>query len=303
MTKGSSGSVFWCFLWVLSNTYAASGQCSKAASRLLNTSTLPLFANLAREHGIGEELLEYAAPASFEFRRDGFPTGGEDGAVVFKMGDSGEREVKLTKPIEMQATMVTQLQYRLVMRENPSRFVDGVYKVRGGRRVRINPNRPVEMVSWWEAKKFIRRLNKLQDGHVYRLPTEAEWEYAARGGTDTRYWFGDSENRIDYYAWFDENSNRRTHSVAQYPANPLGFYDIIGNAWEWTGDWHRKRLPPGTVADPTGPILGLLPVIRGGSWSSGPEKLCSAYRGAVSDCGHDMVGLRLVRTPRQDKSF
>ena len=299
MTKGNLGPVFWCVFCLLSNVYAAPRSCPEAFSKL--------FADLARERGIGSELLDLldrAAPASFEFRRDGFPTGGEDGAKVFKMGDFGEREVKLTKPIEMQATMVTQFQYVLAMEENPSRAMDGQFlffrgdRLPVGKQVRLNLNRPVVMVSWEDALAFIQRLNKLQDEYTYSLPTEAEWEFAARGGTDTRYWFGDSEAKLVDYAWFYNNSDGQTHSVAQLPANPLGLYDVYGNAAEWTADWFEK-LPAGKVTDPTGPGAGLDRVIRGGHWTALAPDLRSAHRGHINPRhGYSYVGLRLIRTPR-----
>ena len=299
--KGNLGPLFWCFLCLLSNAHAASGSCPEAFSKLLKKSTFPLFAGLAREHGIGEELLERAAPQSFEFRREGFPTGGEEGAKVFEMGDYiyDMRKIKLTRPFEMQATMVTQLQYLLMMGKNPSRFVDGRKRVElASSGTIIHPNRPVEMVSWWEAQAFIQKLNRLQDDYLYALPTSAEWEFAARGGTDTRYWFGDDKREMVSYAWFKKNSGGRTHSVAQLPANPLGLYDIVGNAWEWTENWFGViRLQD--VIDPIGPDFGRERIFRGGAWDSISRELRSGnYNYLKPDAKYDNIGFRLIRRPK-----
>ena len=311
MTKGNLGPAFWCFLWTLSNIYAASlepsGPCPEAASRLLSTSVLPLFEDLARERGVGKELFDRVAPQSFEFRRDGFPTGEKDGAVIFKMGNEREgiREVKLTRPFEMQATQVTQLQYFLAMGHNPSGFVDLKTRLHlGGKAIYISPNRPVETVSWGDAHRFVEKLNRLQSDYTYDLPTEAEWEFAARGGSDTRYWYGDSVKLLDFYAWFEKNSNLQTQPVAWFPHNSLGIYDAHGNVWEWTKDWFDD-LPAGAMIDPTGPASGSSHVIKGGAWSSYAWYMHSGYRSTNGhpDHGVDFVGFRVIRRPRKKETL
>ena len=241
---------------------------------------------------MSKKLFDRGVLESFEFRRRGFPTGGEDGAVVFRMGNAGEREVKLTRPFEMQATPVTQLQYDLVMGENPSRLKDEGQRV-GFRGKRIDPNRPVEYVSWEDAQAFIKKLNQLQDDYIYGLPSEAEWEFAARGGTNTRYWFGDSKNDLEFYAWFNKNSGGKTHPVAEFPPNPLGLYETIGNVWEWVQDFWTGDLPGGR--DPL-VTSGYYRVIRGGSWINNARFLRSANRSNdFPGYGYAVVGFRLVR--------
>ncbi len=311
LMKSNFGPIFCCVLWAfwgaLSNIYAAPGPCPKAFAKLLSTSTFPLFERLAREHGAGSELLERAAPESFEFRRKGFPTGKKEGAVVFKMGSQreGVRKVKLTKAFEMQATQVTQLQYLLVMGHNPSGFVRGGTSLRlGGKTVYVRPNHPVEMVSWKDAQAFIRKLNQLQSVYTYDLPTEAEWEFAVRGGRESGYQFGDSEKLLEFRAWFERNSNLQTQEVAQFPHNPLGLYDMYGNVWEWTNDWFDE-LPQEMLIDPTGPASGFSHVIRGGAWSSYTQYMRSGYRSSngYPDHGADFVGFRMVRRPRKKETL
>ncbi|MFM7577062.1 MAG: formylglycine-generating enzyme family protein, partial [Microcystaceae cyanobacterium] len=114
---------------------------------------------------------------------------------------------------------VTQEQYQAVMGNNPSRFKD-------------NPKNPVEQVSWDDAKAFCQKLQELT-GKSFRLPTEAEWEYACRAGTQTRYYFGDDESQLGDYAWYNANSDSKTHPVGQKKPNAWGLYDTHGNVWEW----------------------------------------------------------------------
>ena len=257
-----------------------------------------VFRRLARESGMSKKLFAQGALETFEFRRRGFPDGTVEGQKVFRMGDAGEREVRLTKAFEMQASPVTHLQYYLVMEENPSRFVDEGQRVGFGGK-RIDPNRPVEYVSWHHAQAFSEKLNQLQDDYIYGLPTEAEWEFAARGGTNTRYWFGDSESDVEFYGWFSKNSNGKTHPIGHFPPNPLGLYEMNGNVWEWTGDWYGK-LSTQSVIDPTGASSGSYRVIRGGSWSSGAWYLRSANRNDVNPDDRGVnLGFRLVRTLKQ----
>ncbi len=137
-------------------------------------------------------------------------------------------EVTLTKDFYIGKYEVTQAQWEAVMGNNPSWFSSC-----GG-------DCPVEWVSWEEAQAFVEALNALEGTTAYRLPTEAEWEYAARAGTTTSYAFGDDENRLDDYAWTRDNSGRRTQPVGQKKPNLWGLYDIHGNMFEWVQDWYKS---------------------------------------------------------------
>ena len=147
---------------------------------------------------------------------------------------------------------MTQGQWQAVMGSNPSQFTG-------------DPNRPVENVSWDDVQEFIRRLNAREGGATYRLPTEAEWEYAARAGTTTRWSFGDDASQLGRYAWHDGNAGGQTHPVGQLQPNPWGLYDMHGNVWEWVQDWYGKYAS-GTAVDPAGPSSGSYHVFRGGGW-------------------------------------
>jgi len=138
------------------------------------------------------------------------------------VGDDRQHPVRITKPFYLAVHEVTQEQYERVMGKTPSRFRGGQY--------------PVEKVSWDDSVEFCRRLSELPEelvaGHVYRLPSEAEWEYACRAGTTTAYSFGDDASQLGKYAWFDGNSGKRTHAVGQKQPNTWGLYDMHGNVWK-----------------------------------------------------------------------
>ncbi|ROI02455.1 SUMF1/EgtB/PvdO family nonheme iron enzyme [Microcystis aeruginosa FACHB-524] len=160
---------------------------------------------------------------------------------------------------------VTQAQYEAVMGTNPSHFKN-------------NPQNPVEQVNWNDAQAFCQKLSQIT-GKTYRLPTEAEWEYACRAGTTTRYYFGDDANQLGDYAWYDGNSQDKTHPVGQKKPNAWGLYDMSGNVWEWCEDnWHdnSKNAPKDgsawLIKDNYSQIL------RGGSWFLNPDYCRSAYR-------------------------
>jgi formylglycine-generating enzyme required for sulfatase activity len=167
---------------------------------------------------------------------------------TFTMGDADygpAHKVTLTQPFELGVYEVTQEQYEAVMGTNPGRYK--------------GPQNPVENVSWDDAVEFCRKLSELpaekKAGYVYRLPTEAEWEYACRAGTTTAYSFGDSESELGDYAWFDENSGETTHPVGEKKPNPWGLYDMHGNVYDWCQDWYGDY-PSGSITDPTGPTSG-----------------------------------------------
>ena len=198
--------------------------------------------------------------------------------------DETQDQVRITKPFYLSATEVTQSQYQQVMGNNPSH--------------RKGPNKPVDMVSWNDAMKFCRKLS-VEEGVEYRLPTEAEWEYACRAGTTTAYSFGDNVSQLGKYAWYEDNSGNTTHAVGAKLPNAWGLHDMHGNVWEWCQDWYgpygRKRV----LIDPTGPAQGIFRVLRGGSFSVQPEGVRSAFRvnyAYLPDYRLTLNGFRLART-------
>ncbi|MDR2689041.1 MAG: formylglycine-generating enzyme family protein [Azoarcus sp.] len=194
-----------------------------------------------------------------------------------------ERTVTISKPFYLGKYEVTQEQWHAVMDNDPAKFP--------GRK------NPVEMVSWDEVQLFISRLNQKEETNKYRLPTEAEWEYAARAGTTTKYSFGDDEGRLGRYAWYWDNSGKTTHPVGQKQPNPWGLYDMHGNVWEWVQDWYDDY-PKSSVTDPRGPSGGLYRVMRGGSWNFSAPHLSSAFRGPHSpEDRSGFIGFRLAFSP------
>ena len=146
---------------------------------------------------------------------------------------------------------VTQAQWRAVMGNNPSHFK--------------GENLPVEWVSWNDVQIFIRKLNA-QTGKKYRLPTEAEWEYAARGGNKSTGCKYSGSNSVSNVAWYFDNSSNKTHPVGMKLPNELGIYDMSGNVWEWCGDWYDTYSPNAQI-NPQGSAAGTYRVSRGGSWN------------------------------------
>ena len=177
-------------------------------------------------------------------------------------------------------TEVTQELWQAVMGSNPSQFAG-------------DPQRPVENVTWEECQEFIARLNELT-GENFRLPTEAEWEFAARGGNMTSGTLYSGSNSIDDVAWFYFNSNYGTHAVANKGANELGIYDMCGNVWEWCSDWYGNY-PAEPQTDPVGPAEGIRRIIRGGSWNciSRDCRNTSRYGDAPNERAGE-IGLRLA---------
>jgi len=211
----------------------------------------------------------YIPPGTFVM---GSPEG-EPGREVDEMG----HQVTLTRGFYMGVTQVTQGQWKRVMGGNPSRF----------KRRRLDY--PLESVSWLEAQEFIEKLNRKQGKGKYRLPTEAEWEYACRAGTVGAY-SGD----LDEMAWYDKNAAGKTHLVGRKRPNAWGLYDMHGNVYEWCEDWYGEY-PSGKVKDPTGPASGSLRVARGGSWTSPGKSARSANRfSREPKLKDDILGFRLV---------
>jgi formylglycine-generating enzyme len=219
-------------------------------------------------------------------------------------------EVTITRAFMMSRTQVTMKQYRVVMGYNPSHF--------GG------PDLPVEQVSWFEAVEFCNRLSLLVGlnpcysgsgesiqcdftANGYRLPTEAEWEYACRAGTETDFHTGNMTHSgsspldpaLDRAGWYGGNSEGSTHPVALKEANDFYLYDMHGNVREWCWDWYSGNYYASSPAeDPRGPASGINRVLRGGSWYDFASYCRSADRDVAPPGrrGNDSVGFRLVRT-------
>jgi formylglycine-generating enzyme required for sulfatase activity len=181
------------------------------------------------------------------------------------------REVAV-KSFWMDATVVTQAEFRAAMGENPSRF-SGC------------PDCPVERVTWAEARTYCAKVGK-------RLPTEAEWEFAARGGTN-----GPRYGGLDEIAWYESNSAGRTHPVGRKQPNAYGLYDMLGNVEQWCADWHGDEyFAPSSANDPEGWSSSAKPMLRGGSWSNGPWGVRGSARFRVAaEARLDTVGFRCAR--------
>ena len=199
---------------------------------------------------------------------------------------------------------VSQEEYEKVMGENPARW-------KGKRN-------PVEQIRWSDAVRYCNARSRLEglascydletwacdfSASGYRLPTEAEWEYAARAGTKTRYFFGDKPTKLKHFAWFKKNSGRRARPLGQKLPNPWGLHDVYGNVWEWCHDVYKvDYYQESPEKDPRGPAEGDARVLRGGCWNSSDKKCCSTFRysedpGYTDPCfGYDIYGFRCVRS-------
>ena len=192
-------------------------------------------------------------------------------------------EVRISKPFYLGKYEVTQKEWQAVMGSNPSRFTG-------------DANLPVESVSWQDVQAFIQKLNAKEGGTRYRMPTEAEWEYAARAGTTTTYSFGNNEGQLGEHAWYAANAGSKMHPVGQKKPNAWGLHDMHGNVWEWVQDWYGPYVA-GTVTDPQGPSSGAGRVHRGGGWNAGAGFCRAAIRGGVAPgYRYDGRGFRLLRT-------
>lgn len=192
-------------------------------------------------------------------------------------------QVRISSDFFMSKHEVTQRQWEAIMGDNPSRNNS------------CGPDCPVEQVSWWDVQEFLARLNAAEDiENRYRLPTEAEWEYAARAGTT-----GDLYGNLDLIAWHSDNSEGQTNPVGQKHPNAFGLYDMIGNTWEWVAD-RKGDYPGGNVTDPTGPKRsshGTRRVARGPGISSAPKNCrVSSRLDFDSNYRTDYLGFRIVRT-------
>jgi formylglycine-generating enzyme required for sulfatase activity len=176
--------------------------------------------------------------------------------------DETQHQVTISKDYYLGVHEVTQAQYEKVMGKNPSHFQGAIVG-------NENADLPVEMITWDDAVEFCKKLSDLpkekKAGRVYRLPTEAQWEYACRAGSKTAYSFDDEEGLLPVYGWFYRNSSKRTHTVGLLEPNAWGLYDMHGNVWEWCSDWYGDY-PKGALSDPTGPKEGSSRAFRGGCW-------------------------------------
>ena len=225
----------------------------------------------------------------------------------FLMGDEDEidavpHEVVLS-PFYIDKNLVIQAEYERVMGENPSRWKAG--------------NNPVEQVRWSDAVRYCNKRSELEGlepcydletwqcdfkANGYRLPTEAEWEYACRAGTETAYYFGDNPSELSDHAWFEDNSGGKPRPVGGKPANPWGLHDMHGNVWQWCNDFYLvDYYQQSPEKDPRGPETGETKVVRGGAWKFSAESCQSGYRyhenpGYADVCfGYDIYGFRCVR--------
>ncbi|NLO69522.1 MAG: formylglycine-generating enzyme family protein, partial [Porphyromonadaceae bacterium] len=180
---------------------------------------------------------------------------------------------------------VTQAQWEAVMGNNPSYFTG-------------DPDYPVEGVSWNDVQEYITKLNQLT-GKSYRLPTEAEWEYAARGGAESKGYKYSGSDTLSNVAWYYDNDNSKTHPVGTKNPNELGIYDMSGNVWEWCNDWYASDYYNNSPqTNPQGPSLGSNRVNRGGSWLSGALYCRVSYRSYErADFRSGILGFRLVLVP------
>lgn len=221
---------------------------------------------------------------------------GSPPSEVDREDDEVQHTVTLTKGFYMGKYLVTQGEYLAVVGTNPSKF-------------KGDTNRPVEMVSWIDATNYCAKrtqqeavAGRIPAGSQYRLPTEAEQEYACRAWTsDRRFYYGDDPGYTDLtdYAWYGGNNGGTSHLVGQKPPNAWGLYDMVGNVQEWCQDWYGPY-SDGSVTDPEGPDSGSTRVARGGGFADAPKFFRSALRNELmADSKLFFVGFRVVLVPAQ----
>ena len=212
-----------------------------------------------------------------------FTMGSDKNSDGSPIDETSTRTITIDTSFYLGSHEVTQAQWQRVMGNNPSEFK--------------GDNNPVESVSWEDAQEFIRLLNKKEETTLYRLPTEAEWEYAARAGTRSAYFFGEDASAIIFYSWYNFNSGGMSHPVGVKKANPFGLHDIQGNVSEWVGDTH------GTIRHDESPTQNSADmdlreerVARGGNWSHGAI-YCQSTHGFHFPPSerNSFIGLRVLR--------
>jgi formylglycine-generating enzyme required for sulfatase activity len=199
--------------------------------------------------------------------------------------DAPPHAVRITRPFYLGQTEVTREQWEKVTGTTRSNYFPG-------------PQMPINFITWYDTQAFFQKLGKSEAGTVYRLPTEAEWEFAARAGTTTAYATGDTEADLAKAGWYLENSGDTTHPVGQKEPNALGLYDMHGNVWEWCSDFYDIRgYQVGAPEDPTGPDLTLhrYRVLRGGSIYYPAKSARSCHRAYYQDSRSEKhIGFRVV---------
>ncbi|MAI34929.1 MAG: Sulphatase-modifying factor protein [Rhodopirellula sp.] len=209
-------------------------------------------------------------------------------AGTFAMGEGDDiHEVTLAEPFMMSIHEVTQVQYIRIMSENPSQF-EGA-------------DHPVQKVDWYDAVEFCEKLSELPiekaAGHVYRLPTDAEWEYACRAGSNTQFSFGDQASELENYGWYSANSGGMTHPVGVKQPNAWGLYDMHGNVWEWCQGSAGNSSGGGT-GEPTVAESEFAPVGRGGGWYGTARDARSAVRSSINPAFNSgNLGFRVLLVP------
>ena len=202
-------------------------------------------------------------------------------------GEKPQHRVRITKPLYLGKYLVMQEQWQTVMGNNPSHFK--------------GPKNPVERVSWDDCQQFFDKLNAKSrpGGGKFRLPTEAQWEYACRSGSTEKYCFGDDEAQLGEYAWYTKNAGGQTHPVGEKKPNAWGLYDMHGNVWEWCQDWYNGEYYAHSLADdPTGSATGSIRMLRGGGWGSAAGLCRSAGRNVYAPgVRDDDLGLRVSLVP------
>jgi formylglycine-generating enzyme required for sulfatase activity len=222
-------------------------------------------------------------------------------AGEFQMGNpdaNNQHRVKITNSFYLCAFEVTQRQYAKVMGRPIGTLPFFPRHYRG-------PNKPMRATNYNGATAFCQKLSAMPEekeaNRVYRLPTEAEWEYACRAGTTTTYSFGDDPSQLDAHGWYYENSGRQIHSVAQKNPNPWRLYDMHGNVDEWCCDWYGDYPSVEILVNPTGPEEGSGRVYRGGSCWTSAKSCTSAARSSMDPASHgDTRGFRVVMTYSED---
>jgi formylglycine-generating enzyme required for sulfatase activity len=267
-------------------------------SLLVRACFLPLCLGLTGDASFSQENVDLTNSLAMKFVRikpGTFKMGSPPGEAG-SYDNERQHEVEISRPFYIGIYEVTQSQFSKVMGVNPSKYQgDVAAKITPEKRHPVT-NRiiqekvveqvstdkfPVENVNWEDAVEFCRLLSELpeeiKEKRRYRLPTEAEWEYACRAGTKTMYHCGNSDKSLSNFAWFAANSEAHPHETGTRKPNAWGLYDMHGNVWEWCQDWYGDY-PKEKVTDPVGAADGKEKILRGGSWYVAPDVLRSAYR-------------------------